>query len=371
MTVTIECQPIALARSREDFQPAVALSNKKLLQLEQLQLSVMRDYYASFRRNNSTSHTVTAKAYLLGNAEEWPDNSILCPEMPLPGHVTPSVRLIVPRASSWTKRAVALIHAGREGCIAPVHFDWDHTWVAHVCLMGKKRFFFFPPQSSWLLNPIVNTSAFCVPRFSKSDRDEILSRLGGEEVVVEAGEGILFPSMFWHGLLYEEPSLGLSVRFEPRPGGRPFAALPRSWLLQRLVWRFFKQGYGPESDEFLVRYLKSFFHRTRTWKQRYRRIVDVCRSALLSYGENQGALELVSESFSAEMALAEPELRHFYGNTVAIQPHENDSLREAHEYIFESVECPSAAQDLRLAGYALNVRQGLPPKRGLVQIEQE
>jgi len=372
MNLNVLCKPVVIAGAVVDFRTTVTVSTECISGLDRLELAVTSDYYSSFRRVNPASYKVTAEEYLLGKTERWLDNSLLCPEMPLPRYLVPAVRLMVPAGASWNNQAVAFIHAGRSGCIAPLHFDWDHSFVAHVCLIGRKRFFLFPPQAGWLLNPIINTSALCVPRFSEPDRHELINRLSGMEVILEAGQGILFPSMFWHGVLYEEPSLSVSVRFEPCPGGRPFAALPRSWLLQRLVWRFFQQGYGKEASEFLMAYLNSFFHEKGGWKDRYRRVTALCRQALLDHGEQQGASELVAENFSSEMALASQEVKLYYSSVQRTdQPTDKGSVQGVVEYLFEATNCLPAVSMARLATYALKVRQGLPPQRGIVEILQE
>ena len=257
-----------------------------------------------------------------------------------------------------------MVHAGRAGCIAPVHFDWDHSWVAHACLTGRKRFFFFPPESGWLLSPVINTSALAIPRFSEPDRSEFLRRTGGMEVVLEAGQGVVFPSMFWHGVVYEASSLSISVRFEQVPGGRPFSALPRSPWLQRLVWHFSKSGYGAAAHGFLEDYLPVFFEKGG-WMDRYRRVNAFCRRALLDAGEEHGAKELTGENFSAELALASEELRLYYGGVNKAAPAAD--IRETLDYLFEEIpSMPAASRSL--AAYALNKRQGLRPRRGLVEI---
>jgi Cupin-like domain len=369
MRVVCQSIPVSMGCHGDRFVATVeATLNSYLARID---LTITSDYYTAFRRSRTRSYKVTASEYLTTVDSRWEDASLLCPEMPLPGHLATEVQLITPPGFAWSKRAVAMVHAGRAHCMSPVHFDWDHTWVAHACLTGRKRFFLFPPKAGWLLHPVINTSAFAIPRFSEIDRRDLLSKLGGLEIVLEAGQGILFPSIFWHGVLYDEPSLGVSVRFEASAGGRPFAVLPRSWLLQRLVWRFFEQGYGREAFDFLSEYLRSFFIRTKTWKERYRRITSLCRQALLARGEEQGAFEYVAENFSSELGLASEELKVHYENIDDTHPRERDRLREVREYIFDGVDRRSAARELLLSKYALSVRQGLPPKRGLVQIEQE
>lgn len=364
------CDPVPILVNRSDNPPAAEVETDLMSELSRMQLNVTSDYYSGFRRSNIPSYRVSAIEYLTESDTKWKDKSLLCPEMPIPRDLSSSVQLIAPPRSVWSKQAVAMIHAGRRGCITPLHFDWDHTWVAHACLFGSKRFFLLPPEAGWLLNPVINTSALTIPRFSPSDRRELLTKLGGIEIKLEAGQGILFPSTFWHGALYEDSSLAISVRWEANAGGRPFAALPRSWLLQRLVWRFFRNGYVSEAGEFLNEYLKSFFAHTRSWKARYRQITDLCHRALVRFGERQGASEWVAESFSSELALASRELKQYYDNVDIMGSYESARVREARKYIFEGSNAFSLAQKLLLSRYALSVQQGLPPKRGLVRIEQ-
>jgi hypothetical protein len=368
----IVCKPISIAGFASEGEVSVVVSEDLTSHLDGLDLNIRSDYYSSFNRANPVSYKVSAEEYLFGRDEKWADKTMLCPEMPIPSYISSSVRLAAPTKTCWTKQAVALIHAGRLGSIAPLHFDWDHKWIAHACLIGRKRIFIFPPEAGWLLSPVINTSALRIPKFSESDRREILDKLGGIEVSLEGGQGVLLPSMFWHGVLYEEPSLSISIRFEPYPGGRPFAVLPRSWLLQRLVWWFFQRGYGDEADKFLTECLRSFFIKKSGWKGRYRRLAALYRQALLDRGEQRGTEQLVSESFSAEMLLALQELKLYYGDSPEVNLTANDeAVKEAAEYIFEAFRHPLGASELRLASHALRVRQGLPPKRGLIEIERE
>jgi hypothetical protein len=368
----IVCEPLSIAGLAPAGEVRVVVSEEITSHLDGLDLDVRNDYYNSFNRADQVTHRASADEYLFGSDVKWQDKTLLCPEMPIPRHLASAVRLAAPAKTSWTKQAVGLIHAGRAGSMAPVHFDWDHKWIAHACLLGRKRLFIFPPHAGWLLSPVINTSALCIPRFPESDRRQLLNKLGGVEVSLEAGQGVLLPSLFWHGVLYEEPSLSISIRFEPYPGGRPFAVLPRSWLLQRLVWRFFRRGYGTQADKFLTECLQSFFLREGGWKGKYRRLDSLYRRTLLECGEQRGAETLVAENFSAELILASRELKLYYGNSPSVRLSKGDGrVREAAEYIFEADGRPLGASEYRLAAHALRVRQGLPPKRGFVEIRTE
>lgn len=368
----VVCDLVDSAKATNESALTAAVVSDLTSRLDELEIPVTKDYYSAFRNENQPSYKVTAHEYLFGKEARWARTSLLCPEMPIPYHLISAVRLAVPSNTTWNKQAVALVHAGRAGCIAPVHFDWDHKWVAHACLLGRKRLFIFPPQAGWLLSPVINTSALCIPRFSEPDRRELLDKLGGVEVSLEAGQGVLLPSMFWHGVLYEEPALSISVRFEPYSGGRPFAVLPRSWLLQRLVWWFFQRGYGVEANEFLTECLETFFLKRCGWKDRYRRLASLYHEALTERGEQRGAEEFISENFSGELVLASKELKLYYRDSPEVKLAGNDDrINKAADYIFEAVRHSRGASELRLAAHALRVRQGLPPKRGLIEIEKE
>jgi hypothetical protein len=365
----IKCNPVVFASTHFTHSATVVVPDELITNLDQVELKITNDYYSSFRNFDSTHFQTSADEYLLGSDERWSDKSLLCPEMPIPSSLSRGVEAIVSSKFSCTDQAVALIHAGRQGCIAPVHFDWDHRWIAHACLTGRKRFFLFSPDAGWFLNPIINTSSLCIPRFSESDLYEFIQRSGGVEIVLEAGQGILFPSMFWHGVYYDDASLAISIRFESQTGGRPFAVLPRSWLLQRLIWEFFQQDYKGQSCEFLKKYIDSFFQQKGGWKDRYRRITMLCRTALLDLGKQQGAAELIAENFSAEVALAAQELRFYYGNVRGLNKLMNDDcVQNIMNYIFETEMPLEEASMLRLAAYASEMKQGLPPKRGIINV---
>jgi len=364
----IVAKALPIAPDAAAYQTSLTVDAGFLENLDSLDLSLTEDYYSSFCKHSPATMTMAAGIYLAEKKEQ--NRSLLCPEMPLSRDWVNLLRLVVSRGPCWSRSAVAVVHAGHSGCIAPLHFDWDHTWVIHACLLGRKRLFFFPPQAGWLLCPVVNSSALCLPRFSEADRREVIHLLGGHEIILEAGDAVLFPSMFWHGVYYERPSLSVSVRFEAWPGGRPFAALPRSWLLQRLIALYFQRGYGREAADFLLRYLKAFFKPQR-WHTSYRAVNALCRSALLDLGEGRGVEEWVGENFSAELLLAAQELKIWYNTDAgSVKVGERGGLRDVAAYLFEDTRWSMGDNALKLARHAMATRQGLPPKRGLIMVER-
>lgn len=361
----IRCDGVSLIPKRS-APKEIIVEVESLARLEELPLPLARDSYSAFRALSAPTQRVVAREYLYGSAARWSDPTLLCPEMPLPSAFTAGVRLHVPPSEAWSDLAVAVVHAGRQNSVTPIHFDWDHAWVAHACLKGRKRFFLLPPEAGWLLAPIINTSSLRIPWFSEDDRTEMLSQLGGIEVELTAGDGLLFPSMFWHGVLYEEPSLAISVRFERHRGGRPFQVFPRSWWLQRMVWLLFRAGYTAPADAFFARYLEAL-SAGGSWLDRYERMREVCRDALRHAGERRGVEEWVGENFSPERALAKDDLRISYAAMPSTRAAVGEDVEEILAYLFEGV--PNPPRDARrLAAHALQTRQGLRPRRGLVKI---
>lgn len=352
------------------WSPVATIETTLPEEIERLNVGLRPDYYRSFRRRRVRTITVPASEYL-AKGSPWARESLLCPEMPLPRELSRSLVVRVSSRASFGAQAIAMVHAGTIGSFAPVHYDWDHKWVAHACLTGKKRFILFPPSAGWLLAPVMNTSALLVPRFAAPDRREIVRRLGGFEIELRAGQGVLFPSMFWHCALYEGPSLSISVRLEPNRRGRPYAALPKSFWLQRMVWEFFSSGYGADSANFLDRYLRCFFQANQTWKDRYRSVSALCRQALLELGRRQGAATAWSDGFSAELGIAANELRGWYtlGDTV---PTRGDKLlvSDTAKYLFQGAR-RRPRYGLKLAKYAVEKRQGLRPRRGFVRVHHQ
>jgi hypothetical protein len=360
----ISCE--AAAPVPRNDSPCGVVVDVDALPLDELTLPISRDSYSAFHTFAVPPERVAASEFLYGPAARWSDPTVLCPEMPLPSAFTPDVRVHVPHGDAWSGLAVAVVHAGRQNSVTPIHFDWDHSWVAHACLEGRKRFFLLPPEAGWLLAPVINTSALRIPWFSEDDRTEVLAQLGGVEVELTAGEGILFPSMFWHGVLYDEPSLAISIRFERHGGGRPFQVFPRSWWLQRMLWLLFREGYGSPADALFARCLEALSARG-SWRDRYDRVRDVCRDALRHAGERRGVKEWVGENFSPERALAEDDLRASYAAMPSTRAAVGQDVEEIVAYLFEGV--PSPPRDARrLAAHALQTRQGLQPRRGIVKI---
>jgi hypothetical protein len=340
------------------------------MNFSKLIITLESNYYDGIAPRIVNQQQISLGEYLRTD-DHQADNHLMCVEMPLPRSIVSKMHLHISERSISAGNAVCLFHAGRAGCIAPLHYDWDHKWVLHACLTGRKTLYFFSPDVGWLLNPIVNTSAICVPRLSKIDRAAVLCRLGGTEVNLTAGQAVLFPSVWWHAARYEVPSTSVSVRFGEQIALRPFAVLPRSFWLQRLVWEFFQQKTGLDPNKYLTRCLAVFFSRC-SWTDRYYKTNATYRCILEEMGQPYGTEYLVSDNFNSEMHIAKDELKHLYSlNDLRKNPKISvDSLEDIRSYLFErSGEVPYKTQQA-MAKYAFAKRQGLKPRRGLIVVHR-
>ncbi len=334
--------------------------------LSELEVVVQPDYYSGLHQASEPR-----KCQLSDYLDPANKSKELCAEMALPRRFLDAIHVSSTDKSIVGTDALVLVHAGRPGNFAPLHFDWDHHWVAHCCLTGRKRLLLLPPEAGWLLTPVINTSALLVPKFSEADRRCLLEKLDGVEVVLNAGEAAVFPSLYWHGVTYDEASLSVSVRFERDVRGRPLAALPRSWWLQRLVAPWLVDGYPEELQGIVELLLHDFFTPSSEWEQRYTRINDRYRALLVERGEHAGAHALTSEDFSAELSIARGELEDSYA-IESLPTQKDDSVLDAvQQYLFEGFPKIDRGLARMSSWYAHTVRVGLEPKRGLVRVSHE
>ncbi len=334
--------------------------------LDELEVVVQPDYYSGLHQASEPR-----KCRLSDYLDPANKSKELCPEMALPRRFLDEIHVSSTDESIVDTKAIVYVHAGRPGNFAPIHFDWDHRWLVHCCVTGSKRLVLLPPEAGWLLSPVINTSALLLPKFSEPDRRALLEKLGGTEVRLNAGDAAVFPSLYWHGGNYDEAGLSVSVHFERDVRGRPLAALPRSWWLQRLVAPWLVDGYPEELQGIVESLLRNFFAPCDEWTERYTRMNDRYRALLIERGEHAGAHALTSEDFTAELSIAREELEDNYA-IEALPTQKDDSVLDAvQQYIFEGFSKIDPDLARMISWYAHTVRVGLEPKRGLVRVSHE
>lgn len=200
-------------------------------------LGAMRDHPLAFAPNASQRRDGVFEPRMQSLAAHFAESlqdlgdGLVCAEAPMPSCVGRALSTDTPSQDGFA----ALVHAGRAGALGPLHFDWDHQWVLQVCLSGAKRFLLFPPSAGWLLSPRGNHAALDPVLLEERDRVSLVERLGGVEVRIRSGEAVLFPSSWWHGVIYEEAGTAASLRFGRHVALRPWCVFAPHWRMQRLV----------------------------------------------------------------------------------------------------------------------------------------
>lgn len=337
---------------------------------ENIEIPVSYDYYSSFRTGEFSREFISLGEYL--NHKSLPEG-VLCPEFPLPNALSQKIQIESEDKKITSEHAIVQLHAGRSGCFSPLHFDWDHRQVVHVCLSGRKRFILFPPEAGWMLQPVLNMSALCVARFSDLDRAFLLQSLGGVEIELKEGEAITFPSTAWHAVSYHDSSLALSIRFESSILARPLAVLPRSWYLQRLAHHLHYPQIATTSLPFLQEALDVFLKKEHLdWYARYMVLHKLYRKELKKNSEHYGVHRWVDDNFSSELTLAVEDLKSLYSteNPDSVKIDES-LLKSTQDYIFRGSNEFEPRLMSKLSEYAIRTRQGLEPKRGLIKIKSK
>lgn len=102
---------------------------------------------------------------------------------------------------------------GSQGSVTQMHYDIDLSHVFHTAFTGKKRFYLYPPSESRKLyrHPFTIRSYVDVlnPDFERFPK---LKEAEGDFVELLPGETLFIPAGYWHHVVYDEPSIALSLR---------------------------------------------------------------------------------------------------------------------------------------------------------------
>jgi Cupin-like domain len=144
-----------------------------------------------------------------------PDSPMMCVEDQTP----PSVAELAPPPAVCADDADmrSTVFVGNAGNVAPFHFDGDCRHVLLHQVYGRKLVIMLPPRAASALRPIANFATLYLRGLDPGFRRELVSAVGGWEVVIEPGETILMPALVWHGVVYLEHGMSVNYRFGRRP----------------------------------------------------------------------------------------------------------------------------------------------------------
>ncbi|CAL1136452.1 unnamed protein product [Cladocopium goreaui] len=155
------------------------------------------------------------------------------------------------------------LFCGVGGTVTACHYDQSQNLFFQ--LQGTKRFILFPPlvgAGALLPFPIAHPRDRCAraPLDQTFPKQSHLAHGQGIEVIVEAGDCLFLPQMWWHhveSLCAENLSLSLWLQggaLDRRP--MPMPGMPQALVAELLrEWEFYLAshiGYGPELELFLL-----------------------------------------------------------------------------------------------------------------------
>jgi hypothetical protein len=119
-----------------------------------------------------------------------------------------------------------------------LHMDWHGHHVLNHNIAGKKRWILFPPSAAARLQVVEIYGTVRLRGMPDDERRRLVEELGGDEIVLDAGETIYFPPFYLHHVEYLEHALSLGLRFEPPRSEIKFllAHLHRSPALENIYF---------------------------------------------------------------------------------------------------------------------------------------
>lgn len=109
----------------------------------------------------------------------------------------------------------ASLFVGGKGLLTPLHYDYYHNAVVQI--RGRKQWTLFSPEDGEHLYPTTKRHSHCSQIFDIDDVDHeafpLFRRATPHPLVLEAGDVLLLPKLWWHTVRTLETSLGVHFWF--------------------------------------------------------------------------------------------------------------------------------------------------------------
>ncbi len=149
---------------------------------------------------------------------------------------------------------------GAAGTSSGLHFDWDHRHVLFTQLLGTKRCVLVPPRMGALLRSQTNMCGLQFWLLPAKQQSDLLIAWGASEVLLEPGDSVFMPRLYWHHLESTSMAVSFNLRFGSNPYSRVLSSLPPMFTLQNLSLALTKRDQRtPANLEILDRVLAAFF----------------------------------------------------------------------------------------------------------------
>jgi hypothetical protein len=213
-------------------------AEQALKELGHIKIGVRAEYFGEWMAGrpyeSSYQRTMTYSEYL-SFLKENPSTTKMCTEVAVP--VVLAEMFDLPDYCGIIEDPGSIqgfIYLGGQGNFAHCHFDGDHRTVLFHQVWGRKRVVLIPPKSGNKLNPVSNFATVCLEEMSDADRASFLHHAEGFECILEPGETLHMPALWWHHLEYIEDSFSFNLRFGCPEQCRPLAEFHLDHRIQLL-----------------------------------------------------------------------------------------------------------------------------------------
>jgi lysine-specific demethylase 8 len=235
------CAPVILTRLFAG-QPITRLDSIAALEARfgEVPVAVSREYFAYRRAGRALPpKRICALADYLARVRADPACGLVVSESLVPRALLALVR--VPRYCAFEYRADVAVHSqlflAVRGSFAHLHFDGDHAHVLLHQVIGRKRVVLLPVDAARHLAPILNFSGLELEKMTAREQAKLIARTGGYEAILEPGETLYVPPLFWHYFEYVDTALTINFRFGRSARRRFLARIHPSVHLQGVADR--------------------------------------------------------------------------------------------------------------------------------------
>ncbi|GEM_PF-2156327 len=135
-----------------------------------------------------------------------------------------------------------------KGLTSSIHFDGDQRHVLLTQVSGRKRVVLIHPRYAKRLLPVDHFCATAFQNYSEREKKRFLKYFHAYETVLNPGDTVYIPKLWWHYTEYLDFGMTFNVRFGRTPYDQLLATLPRHYYLQNISLRLVNDRTGATLD---------------------------------------------------------------------------------------------------------------------------